>query len=309
LALREGQIINPGHGSLRVKSFEVLSNVKGSPGHGRYDPAQQSVNALITFTNRSTAIATIDQDATIHFVASSGQTDDQGRTSVQFGAPSSPGAGQLPVAITTFGGGGFSKANNVTIFDFAANKIVAQKGTPTLGINGGIFEKFQNPVAGYGPEGVRITAFVATVSGASAADNVGLWADTAGVAPSLQLVARKGAAPPDAPGTRFKAFQSISVLEGRGPMFTAKLASGASRVTAANDQGLWATDSSGVLRLVMREGDPIAGKILRTFRLLEAVPGSAGQRRSWTNGDATATLIYLAYFTDGSSAILTRTIP
>jgi hypothetical protein len=92
-------------------------------------------------------------------------------------------------------------------------------------------------------------------------------------------------------------------------MFTAKLSSGTSRVTAANDQGLWATDSNGDLRLITREGAQVDGKTLRAFRLLEAIPGSPGQRRSWTTGDPAATLIYLAYFTDATSAILTTTIP
>ena len=80
-------------------------------------------------------------------------------------------------------------------------------------------------------------------------------------------------------------------------------------MTPANDQGLWATDSTGALHLVIREGDSINGKTVRTFRLLEAVPGSPGQRRSWTSGDAAGTVIYVAYFTDGSSAVLTKTVP
>jgi hypothetical protein len=92
-------------------------------------------------------------------------------------------------------------------------------------------------------------------------------------------------------------------------MFTAKLSSSGSRVTSANDQGLWAADSNGVLRLVTREGDQVTGKTLRTFKLLEAIPGSPGQRRSWTTSDPAATLIYLASFTDGTSAIITTTIP
>lgn len=311
LALREGQMLDAGHGPLMVKSFQALTAVKASPGHGRYDPSEQSIDALITFINGSSAIATIQQDATITFVASSGQIDDQQRTPIQFGTPSSPGGGQMPVALTTFqsGAAGFTAENNLTIFDFAEKKVVAQKGAPAPGINSGTFEKFENPVAGLGPEGVRMTAFVATANGATPKDNVGLWADTAGAIPSLALVARKGSEPPGAPGTKFKSFQSISILEGRGTMFTAKLSSGASRVTAANDQGLWAADSNGVLRLVTREGDQVTGKTLRTFKLLQAIPGSPGQRRSWTTSDPAATLIYLASFTDGTSAIIATTIP
>jgi hypothetical protein len=309
LALREGQILDLGNGPLRVKSFEVLSDVKGSAGHGRYDSSEQCVDALINFTNGAAAIALVHPDASITLVAATGEADAQGRTPLQFGPPSSPGAGQLPVAMTTFGGAGFGKTNDQTIFDFEAKKIVAQEGTLAPGVSGGFFKTFANPVAGYGTNGARVNAFLATVRGVSASENTGVWIDTEGATPSLQLIAREGAAPPDAPGTKFKAFQSLSVLEGRGAMFTAKLASAGSRVTAANDQGLWATDSSGALRLLLREGNPIDGKILRTFRVLESVPGSPGQRRSWSSGDAAGTVICLAFFTDGTSAIVTKTIP
>jgi hypothetical protein len=195
------------------------------------------------------------------------------------------------------------------VFDFEAKKIVAQKGALPPGVPVGSFDQFQNPVDGFGPQGERISAFVATLQGASASENAGLWAESGGANPTLQLVARKGSPPPGAAGTKIKAFQSVSVLEGRGPMFTAKLSSAGSRVTAANDQGLWATDSSGALQLIVREGDQVAGKTLRTFKLLDAIPGSPGQRRSWTTSDPAATLIYLAYFTDSTSAIVTTTVP
>jgi hypothetical protein len=92
-------------------------------------------------------------------------------------------------------------------------------------------------------------------------------------------------------------------------MFTADLSSGATRVKSTNDQGLWATDSGGTLRLLVREGNTVKGKVLRGFRVLETVPGSPDQRRSWTDGDPAATVIYLASFTDGTSAILTTTVP
>jgi hypothetical protein len=309
LALREGQSLDLGHGSMVVKSFEVLANIKGSAAHGRYDAAEQCVDALLTFTNGASAIVAVHPDGSITAVAATGQADDEGRVPAGFGPPSSPGGGQLPVALTTFGGSGFGKTNDETVFDFQAKKIVAQEGTAAPGISGGFFDKFEDPIAGYGVGGVRVNAFVGTVRGVSASGNKALWAEIGGASPSLQMIARKGATPPDAPGTKIKSFQAISVLEGRGPMFTAKLSSAGSRVTGSNDQGLWATDSTGALHLVVREGDSINGRKLRTFRLLEAVPGSPGQRRTWTSGDAAGTVIYVAYFTDGSSAILTKSIP
>jgi hypothetical protein len=63
------------------------------------------------------------------------------------------------------------------------------------------------------------------------------------------------------------------------------------------------------LRLILREGDPVAGKTLHRFDLLEDVPRSDSQRRAWADGDATPRLIYLAHFTDGTEAILTAAVP
>jgi hypothetical protein len=309
LALREGQTLDAGQGPLVVKSFTVLADIKGSAAHGRYDASEQCVDALITFTNGASAIAAIHPDASVTVVAATGRADEAGRVPVQFGAPSSPGGGQMPVALTTFGGAGFSNTNDEAIFDFEAKRIVAQKGTAAPGISGALFDKFQDPIAGHGATGVRVNAFLATVRGVSASGNVGLWIDATGATSSPQLVARKGGTVPDAPGTKIKSFNAISVLEGRGPMFTAKLASAGNRVTPANDQGLWATDSSGALHLVVREGETINGKTLRTFRVLESVPGSPGQRRTWTSGDVAGTVIYIAFFTDGTSAILSKNVP
>jgi hypothetical protein len=68
-------------------------------------------------------------------------------------------------------------------------------------------------------------------------------------------------------------------------------------------------DSTGALRLVVREGDPINAKTLRSFTVLGSVEGSPGQRRAWTTGDASARVIYRAFFTDGTSAIVSTAVP
>ena len=285
LALREGQSIDLGRGVSQVRSFELLSNVSGSAGHGRYDAQEQNIDALIRFADGSVAIATIDEDASVALVALSGQKGQGSRTPINFGSPSSPGKGELPVALTTFqiGEAGFTKENNLAVFDFADNAMLAQRGAPAPGIEGGTFKSFQNPVAGYGADAVRVTAFVALVQGATAADDAGLWEHRGGPTPSLELVAREGSEPPGAPGTRFKSFDSISMVEGRGTVFIAKLASGSNQVNANNDRGLWATDSKGFLGLLIREGQAVDSKTLRSFSLLKpcrahlvnAAPGPA----------------------------------
>jgi hypothetical protein len=148
-----------------------------------------------------------------------------------------------------------------------------------------------------GPDAERTTAFAATVRGVPAAEDTGVWVYRNGV---LELLAREGSEPPGAAGTRWKKFESLTVIEGRGPAFTAKLAAGNIQLEQGNDRGLWVSDSEGELRLLLREGDLVAGKTLRSFSLLQPLAGSPGQRRSWTTGDPTATLIYLATFTDGT---------
>ena len=75
---------------------------------------------------------------------------------------------------------------------------------------------------------------------------------------------------------------------------------------ASNVLGIWAVDSAGSLRVVIREGDIVEGKKLRSFVALSATPGSLGVTRSFNNR---AKLIYRATFTDGASAVVETTIP
>ena len=47
--------------------------------------------------------------------------------------------------------------------------------------------------------------------------------------------------------------------------------------------GLWATDSFGELRLLLREGDIIGASTVKTFAVLSSVVGSPAQTRSFNN--------------------------
>ncbi|MDB6151943.1 MAG: 3-carboxymuconate cyclase, partial [Chthoniobacteraceae bacterium] len=303
LALRSGQTVDMGHGLVQVKSFQTLSLVPGAAGHGGYDATEKSAGAVITFSDGSIGIATIGPDAVVDLVSLTGEKDRDGRVIEKFGTPSSPGHGQKPVAMVTYeiGKAGISDINQEAIFDFESSKILAQTSASAPGIGTGVFKGFKNAIAGFAGGGVRITAFEASVKGSSI--KTGIWAVKEGG--PVYLVAAQGAIPPGADGARFKEFQSVSVVEGRGPLFKATLKS----ARKSPDEGLWATDSNGTLRLLIRTGDVIDNKTLRTFSILEAVPHSMAQRRAWSVEDPAATLIYIGYFTDGTSAVLTATIP
>ena len=129
-----------------------------------------------------------------------------------------------------------------------------------------------------------------TVAGSTTAtNNDGIWWNNP--ESGVTLIAREGAQPPEAPiGAEWKAFTSLALPEGRGPIFLASMASkigttspGPGGVTKADDVGLWATDSFGALRLLMREGDAIGASMVKTFTVLSSVVGSPAQTRSYNN--------------------------
>lgn len=91
-----------------------------------------------------------------------------------------------------------------------------------------------------------------------------------------------------------------------GPLFYATMAQGYGGVDTTNDAGLWAVDSTGALRLLVREGDIVGGKALKSFTALTGVSGSPGVTRSFNNAGQ---IIYHATFLDGSTALVTVQVP
>ena len=309
LVLREGDMMDLGAGLSPLLSFKALTSVTGSPGHGRYNAGTGAIDVVLIQANRTQAIRSIAVDGSLNGTQRTGVADGQGRVPLAFDVPSSPGMGAGASVRTTFAlnAGGITAANNSAILDGDGQTILAQKGVTAADAGTAKFGAFREPVAGIGAGGKRVTAFAATLSGSVAAQDTGIWKYTEGGA--LTLVAREGVPATDAGSAKWTSFTSLSVLEGRGPMFTAKLLSGVAGVTGASDTGLWATDSTGTLRLVLRTGDTIAGKKLQSFFVLGAVANSPGQRRAWTGGDASARVIYRAFFIGGSSAILSTAVP
>jgi hypothetical protein len=183
--------------------------------------------------------------------------------------------------------------NNVAIFaeddvDYRAARVVG-KGDAAPGC-AGIFSTFKDPVSASN----RSVAFAGTMKtfpgGTSAADNDGIWWNSPTA--DLSLVAREGAQPAEAAaGAQWKAFTSLALPEGRGPIFVASMHSkigitspGPGGITTANDVGLWATDSLGALRLLLQEGDAIGSSTVKTFVVLSTVVGSPAQTRSFNSG-------------------------
>jgi uncharacterized delta-60 repeat protein len=308
--LREGQVVNLGNRLRRVRTFQFLTPVNGSPGHARYDSSTSTLYGLVGFQDRATALVSVDPVGQLHQLAITGETNQAGFTPIAIGLPSPPGNDLSPVALVTFEPETAGGENFRAIFDFGSQSIIAREGGQDTGVEASTFKSFGTPVAGLDADGNSVVVFQATLNNAKPTENTGLWAyHTGNAANSLQLLAREGSEPPGASGTIYASFDSISVLEGRGAVFIARLKSNANIVSAKNDRGCWAVASDGSLRLLCRESEEINGKTVRSFDLLGSVRGSPGQRRAWASGDATPSLVYRATYTDGSKAILCVAVP
>ena len=207
--------------------------------------------------------------------------------------------------------GGVTDDNNWGIWSEGSGTLalVAREGSQAPGApQGANFNSLGSPLL----SGSGRTAFygsLKTTGGGVTADNdTGIWSEGSG---ALALVAREGSQAPGTPvGTNFSAFGGMA-LNGSGRVaFYGHLQTTGGGVTAANDNGIWAEDSRGVLRLVAREGNAIeiAPGDFRTLSLIRFAGTSGGQDGRGVTFNDDFTLAFYAYFTDGSGGVFTATL-
>jgi uncharacterized delta-60 repeat protein len=311
--LREGAIIPaklPGDADdtpltpIFIQSFTALNAVAGSPGQGRYDAVAGSIDVRLR-TSNGEAIGTVGTDAVLRLAATAGSG---GSATYGWHTPSVPSARGFGMPCSRNGGPGPVAA---ILTAPPAGRVITDFGfTPSTPILGGTITS--EPVAGFDASGLPIVVFVQRGTGtASTAANTLLVTSGDENTPyrSFREIASDRRIAPEGAGAKWRAFTSLSILDGRGPLFTATLAHTTVQVTSASDTGLWATRSNGQLDLLLRHGDSFAGRIVRDFDALGSVAGSPGQRRAWTTGDESGRVIYRVSFTDGTSAIVSTAIP
>jgi hypothetical protein len=303
-------------GTSHVKYFKAITSVSKSPGAGRYNVAGQTIDVQVTFADGSVTDGAFSAYGDFFVGIVAGNPLPFGYVPIKLGLSSRPKDSVAPVAVLTLAKDsslGVTSANNVELYDAASGVVIGRKGDNAPDALGSRsldpFKSFKDPVTGL-VSGSTVLAFPAAIDSGVSNNNTGLWtAVENGPAASANLLAREGDEPVGAPGTLYKSFPSVAILDQRGPIFTAKFASGTKTVTNANDDAFYATFSDGQVHLVFREGDTVAGKPLKHFKLLGAISGSPGQRRAFAVGDPNPEVIWLGTFLDGSTAILTTTIP
>jgi T5SS/PEP-CTERM-associated repeat protein len=182
-------------------------------------------------------------------------------------------------------------------------ELVARGGSPAPDTPSGVNFDWFLPALGLN-DGGQI-AFRATLvgTGVTSTNNLGIWS---GDLSNLSLVARTGSPVPDTlSGVRFAGLE-IPALNAQGQTAFRATLTGTS-VTSANDRGIWATDESGVLRLIARKGSQLEVTTgdFRTISDLELVSIAAGSATGFNN---LGQLVFWARFTNGTQGVFVSSL-
>jgi|GEM_PF-1145811 len=304
-----------------VKTFTLLKPVGGSQGFGRGFVNGDSFALFATAANRAQGVFLLSGASLTSVLTdfSLGSTSVPIARWAKLSLPSVDETGQNVTLLGSLitGRDGVPSAQAKGIFHSADGgadwEPIARTGDTAPGIDGAIFNAFKDPLNA--PDCADV-AFVGTVKGggATTANNDGLWFQP-DFAP-LTLIAREGddAPAPGSPGAKWKSFSSVALAGGEtGPLFTAFLQKGAQGtagpggITGANDFGLYCTDyDTGAVTELVREGQPLNGKTVKTFSVLKAASGSAGSSRAFNPQHR---VVLLVTFDDRSTAIVGITLP
>ncbi|HEX8296302.1 MAG TPA: HYR domain-containing protein [Chthoniobacteraceae bacterium] len=311
--LREGTELTGVSGSL-IKTISILRPALGSPGQGRWH-GRDAVLAKVSLAGGETHIVSIQADSGLTVLLSSAEEASMVGTGVawkSFGLPSGD-AGSVLAATARPGAGGVTAADDAVLLqsdEAGLWNVLARENdaTPISTDPSAVrFSGFFDPVRNDFGE----VAFLSGLRGTAVSprNKAALFSGNAG---NLALTARLGAPAPDEngqlTGAVWSKFVSYALPDGLGGklIFVAETTGGDSE--PKNKVGLWAVDSTGLLRRLIRTGVPLTlgGSPLATMTVLGAVPGSYGTARSY---NATGSLALLAAFADKSQALVRVDIP
>jgi hypothetical protein len=145
-------------------------------------------------------------------------------------------------------------------------------------------------------------------SGVTSSTSTGIWTTDA-INLAIMQVARQGSQAPGCPaGATFASFSQLVLPNQNGVVFLGTLnVSSTAGVTSNNNTGIWAVDNNGTLQLIVRTGDILNGKTVTALQFLPSPAYVSGTSRSFSA--ATGDLVYLATFSDKSTAIFNVVFP
>ena len=296
-----------------ISRISALFPARGSEGHGR-SHADTAFTAKLTLADRSEALVSYANDGTPSLLlASHGSAAAvaTGARWAEFGLPalSTDGGAIATLATLKVGPGGIA-ANSDSALVFsdtpATLEVIARENGPAPGAGGALFGAFIDPVV----NADHTIAFAATLrgTGVTRSNALGLWA---GDSAAPVLIARTGGTATDADGQPiagaiWKLFTTHALpgCGASGPVFIARIAG--TGITNTNNTGLWASDSAGLVRQLLRTGDVLDGKTISSFTLLNVANGPFDASRSFNQQ---GTLALRLTFTDRSQALVRIDVP
>ncbi|MBA4106104.1 MAG: hypothetical protein C0485_10120 [Pirellula sp.] len=267
------------------------------------DAGNVSFRAIVAGAGVTTANDTglwVERGGAVALVAREGSPAAGLEAGTNYGSFSEPvlnSAGQTAFVATLVGG---VNAKNVALFAETGNAsaVVVRKGDAAPNVAAGsVFANFASPLFNASND----FAFQATISGPNVitSNNDGVWIKQDG---ALKPIALEGAPAPGAGASElFSSFTELA-LNASGQIAFFGTLTGAG-VTAANDGGIWATTATGELRLVAREGSPLAPGQVGDVSGLYFAGGSNNEDGQRSGFNDRGELAFLATLVGGGSRI------
>ena len=176
--------------------------------------------------------------------------------------------------------------------------LVARVGAPPPGMPYSVLTALDDPVFNSKSQLAFLGSFrphLATEPG------TGLWATGTSGKPEIKVRLRRSAAPGYPGGVFFGAIQQFALPNTGRLVFMASL-TGA--VSSDSNQGIWAIDAAGQVRLIVRKGGGLmidgAAKQITSLTLLTGASETASQSRAFNDASQ---VVYKAGFSDGTYGI------
>ena len=301
-------LVRTGSGFLgsTVKKLTVFQPSTASAGQGRWHGASDTI-AKLTLADKRVVLVRADSSGAQTPLLQTNQSNAGFSPLLKaLGVPSLGGSG-MAILVQKTPQNGVTTANDSALLHSSNGGAF----TETLGEQSGFgdFATFSDPVTNADGD----IAFLGTRRGAvaRAAPTNALWLSDGANAP--EVVAALGTAASGTDGSQladtvWSKLITFALPDNRGPVFIAQVKGRA--VSGQNKLGLWALDSSGLVRQVLRTGQSIelpgGAKQLTGFTLLNALPGSFGTRRSYNSAHS---LAVQATFKDRTQALVRVELP
>ncbi len=312
--LQTGQSVTVDGADSTIKKITVLSPAKGFAGDGRWQGSTRSV-ARVELADKRTVIYSITTAGALTPVLFSDQDASavtNGATWSKFGLPAIGGSGSNYAALGTLARGtdGVSKSTDTAlVFSTTGATFTpfAQEGSSPAdpSLSDLTYAGFSDPLV----NGDGNVAFIATLKGKKTGkkNNRALLFGSPG---TLQNVARVGDPATDATGAEdnvtWSSFIATALPGGTNgaPIFLAKV--GGKSANKHNNVGLWAVDSTGLVRRLLRTGDDLGGLTISKITLLNTVRTATSAARSFNGAGSIAVLLN---FTNKTEALVKIGIP